>query len=203
MPWDAEREIDQDGIENVYAFNAENPDTRYLVYKINHNNSQIEFIPKQREGSGIVKIVLDGFKDLPNEFAEAGYIRGGGIDYYLMKKLGEIKVCELTISKTKPNRLIKVRNKSDHRMVLNYTSFNQLRRTLTNISTESKQERSAYADDFFHQIFPRKYPKKEISRQKRAKKLVRYLDENVIQHLSPVEVDKFLDFFEALLTFVR
>jgi hypothetical protein len=198
MTWDWGEQIDQDGFKNIYSFEIENPEVQYRVYRFDHNKKIIEFYPKKIGEFPIDKIIIEGFSTLPEEFAEAGYIRGG-TQYYLKKKINEANVISLFISKNKKDTIRKVRNKPKYRMVLSYSSFKQLKNSLTNISTESKQDKSSFVDEHFNRIFPKHFKKNVFSAKRRAGRLVNYLDEGTIEFLGPKDVDRILDFIKILL----
>lgn len=198
MTWDIERELDENGVENIYSFEIENPDVRYHVYRIDKAQSLIEYIPKPMDQFPLQKIKLEGFSKLPSEFAETGYILGG-VHYYLGKKLIEAKAISLLISKTQTDSIRKNREKPNCRMVLNYDSFKKLKNTLTSISTASKQDKSAFVDNFFHDLFPLQFRKNDLSGRIRAKRLISYLDESTIKFLQPSDIEKLLTYLEILL----
>ncbi|HAW08714.1 MAG TPA: hypothetical protein DCW42_06035 [Bacteroidetes bacterium] len=196
MPWDFERVI-VDGVEYIEAFHTDNPDDRFQVYKFLPSQQIIEFYPKASDGFPITKITLEGFIYLPGEFSEAGYIRG--VSYYLSSKLREKNVISLMISKTQEDSIRKVKNKDEYQMVLNYSSFQKIRRSQVNIASTAKKDRRASIDYYFNNIFPNHYEKKLISGSTRSSRLISLLEESVIEYLNPAQVKKILDFVETLL----
>ncbi len=200
MTWKTETKLNTSGATLIYAFEEDAPDQRYLVYRVDQSQSQIEFFPKPTDNFAIDVIILEGFSSLPSEFARAGYLRGAGLQYHLNKKIRDGKVSELTISRTRSDSIRKVRNKQQYRMVLSYESFSKLKERLTHINTEAKSERSAYVDGFFNSLFPRRFSASSFAARRRAARVMRDLDEDIIPHFSRGDVDRSLEFFESLLS---
>jgi len=199
MAWKTEIETDQSGLKLIYAFEEDAPDIRFLVYRIDSANRLIEFIPKPSDDFALDSIILEGFSALPDEFAPAGYIQTG-LMYYLDKKIREGRISRLTISSSRPDSIRKVRNKDQYRMVLNYASFRNLKSRLTHITTEAKKERSAYVDGFFHSLFPNRFSPISFAARRRATRVVRDIDEDIIPHLSKDDTERLLDFYRSFLS---
>ena len=144
----------------------------------------------------LAKIAIEGFSNLPGEFSALGYVKSGAV-YYLNKMIKAKKVSEVTISKESNNRFRKY--KDGYHMTLNYWSFRILHSMLTSIKSESKVDRSQFADEFFHEIFPRRYKKPVITPKRRITKVIANLDKKIIPYLEPDEIDKILTFFENIL----
>jgi len=198
MPWDCKRIIEE-GIEYIDAFNTDYPEEIYRVYKFIPDKQIIEYYPKKLDGFPISKITLEGFVTIPNEFADVGYIKGGGIGYYLSSKLKEKNIISLTISKKQKDSLKKVRNKEAYRMALNYSSFRKVAKSLTTISFVAKQDRRFSIDSHFNNLFPELYKKTSLSGQNYAARLISYLGNDVIKYLKPDQIQRILDFIESLL----
>ena len=66
------------------------------VYNIDPKKSIIKFYPgKDRRGNEMFflkEIILEGFKKLPSEFSQSGYVKGGVL-YYFNKKLYSSNLC--------------------------------------------------------------------------------------------------------------
>lgn len=194
MPLDYEEiEVSED-IEEVYVFDVEHPEKRHLAYRIDKSAVQIEFFP--REEFVVSRVLLEGFKTLPAEFSEKGYIKAG-LMYYFNKKLGERGVNDFIIS-TKRKDSFRATDKRK-RMILSYASLKWLKEHITDIINESKAEKSALVDEFFAGKFPSKYKARSESASRRAAKVVRYLDETIVEHLGTDDQDRVFDFVETLL----
>lgn len=197
MSWETTTSSDSSGVKSVYAFDSDRPEQTFLVYKIDPSTRSITYYP--RDDFFVKEVLLEGFTDLPEEFADAGYMRGGA-QYYLNKKLKGRSVKKFVISGDKVDSFRKIRGKSEYRVVLSYASFRKLKKGLTAIATESKQEKSAFADDIFGTMFPTRYKRHKQSAKRRAKRLLSNLDKSVISELGPKDVDAILDFLRLLVS---
>lgn len=195
MPWDTETISKPKGIEEVYAFDIDRPDDKFHVYTINKPKKIVTFFPK--DVFCVKKITLEGFQSIPEEFSEFGYIKAS-VQYYLNKKIEGKNVSSVIISKTKNDSFRKYNNK--FRVIINYESFKWLKQKLTQITNESKRDKSLLVDEFFHKTFPRKYPKQDLSSKQRATRVIRNLDSTIIEHLSPDDISKIFDFVESMLS---
>lgn len=87
-------------ITEIFVFDVEKPDKKTKTYKINLSKKEISFYPKD---FFISEIKIYGFDELPKEFQEKGYIKGG-LAYYLNKKFEDQKVLSLEIGKNFKNK---------------------------------------------------------------------------------------------------
>jgi hypothetical protein len=198
MAWKTKRRTVNDGsLVEVYAWDENRPSERFLTSRIDRKNQLIEFYP--RDDFFLKTVVLEGFKSLPGEFREAGYLPS--IQYYLDKKLANRNVKTLTVSKERDDQYRKVPKKNAYHVVISYESLKRLKRGLTNISTEAKQERSSYADEFFAEVFPTRYKSGERnSIRARSRRVIRNLDASIIEELDPDHIDQILEFVSELLS---
>ena len=194
MPLETEYKHLSDSLEQVYVVDVDEPENKILVYEIDKEKETIKFYPKD---SFVVKeVLLDGFKKIPPEFSDLGYIKAG-LTYYLDKKLKNVEISKLCISKTKRSFFRKYKEK--YTVVISYNDFKLLKDRLTQLNNESKAEKSLAVDEFFHTSFPRKFPKQELSARRRATKAISNLDESVIEQLTHNDISKLLDFVGLLL----
>jgi len=194
MPLESEIEINDDGTKSVYVIDSEKPDVRHLSFLINPKEEHIEFYPR---GNFIIpKIELKGFKKIPPEISELGYFKAG-LSYYFGKKFEGKRISKF--------RLVKAGNSSLRQyakgltFILGYKSLQTLKARLTELSNESKLERSLAVDEFFHTEFPSKFSAPAIPARRRASRAVRNLDKSIIEYLEADDVETFLDFMEQLL----
>lgn len=199
MAWQTEEKITEDGLKEIFTWDDERPKKLILVYRINKESRQVTFFPK--DDFCVKEILLDGFLSIPPELAQTGYMQAG-LQYYMNKKLSELKIDSLTVSKTEKTGLRKLPKKVSHKAVLSYADFQSLREGLTKISTEAKEERSSFIDEEFHSFFPKKFKSttSKSAARGRARRLVRSLDSSVITALKPTEVDQLVDFVADILS---
>lgn len=183
-----------ESISHIFVYEDDKIDDKVLVYIFDKSNNEITLFP--REDFFINKIKFKGFSKLPDELSETGYIKSG-VQYYLNKKLTGKKINSLTIDKNGVN-VFKSYNRG-FKVVINYDSFKTFKDNLTTIVNESKKDKSELADEFFYSIFPRKYTATDTSSQTKLKKVIRNLDESIISLLSPDDITKIENFFEALI----
>lgn len=184
-----------DKIIEIYSYETENPDKRKLVYRIDKEKKEIKFFPDKGSFS-FSEIFISGFENLPPEFSDTGYIKGG-LMYYLNKKFSQQNIREFIISRTSQSSS-RMTSKG-RKLILNYNDFHFLKKKITEISFEEKLNRSIFVDEFFYKTFPKLFKKVILSAKKRALKVIRNLDTDIIDVLSREDIDLFLDFFEALL----
>lgn len=194
MPWESDYEYLENNVIKIYAIEDGDEETKKLVFKIKQDESEIFFYP--RDDFFISKVTLKGFRELPDEFVDNGYIKGW-IQYYLNKKLKGKSVRALIIDKDKPSSFRAYNG--GFKVVLNYEALKNLKEKFTTIVNESKKDKSETADEFFYQNFPRKYDANSTSSQTRLKKVIKNLDESIIAHLSPDDISKIEEFYEALI----
>lgn len=192
----AYKEVDiSKNIRKIYIFPKNNPRNRRLGYKINKEKEEVTFYPPK--WFSVKRIYIRGFTKLPPEFSREGYIKQG-VMYYLNKMLSDKGVEILTIAKDSNNEFKKI--DTSYVVTINYDSFKRLRTKLARINTNSKFEKSNLVSEFFHNIFPRVYPKAKVSPKRRTKQVIANLDDSIIPYLEKEQVDKLLDFFETLLS---
>lgn len=182
-------------IDEIYVYDTDHPTKKELTYCIDKRRKHIKLYV--RNEPFLKEIVITGFPRLPKEFSERGYIKGK-VDYYIKDRLSAKKVKRLTISRYGKDSFRKVN--SNYRVVLSYQSFKLLRDRVTSITNEAKLDRSQTVNEFFHKVYPRKYPRMEIAPRRRVSKVIKNLDRDIIKHLNASEVQTFLDFFEFLLS---
>ena len=84
MGLDWESQATAGGIEEIYSWDEEDPKTtRQLVFKIDAAKRKARFYP--RDKYPVNSILFDGFKSVPAELNRNGYIKTGGVQYYLGK----------------------------------------------------------------------------------------------------------------------
>jgi len=194
MPLDIESiEISED-VEEIYVFDVDEPNDKHLAYRIDKASRQIEFFP--REEFPVSQVLLEGFSQLPAQFSEKGYIKAG-LMYYLNKKFSESGVNDFIISMSRNDSFRTTGSRK--RMVLNYKSFKWLKEQITQIINEAKADKSSLIEEFFATKFPTKYKAKSESSARRAAKVMKYLDDTIVEHFGPEEQDRVFDFVEALL----
>lgn len=181
-------------VQKIYVWPVNNPKDQRLGFLINKSKKQIIYYP---QFSSLKRIYIEGFTSLPHEFSPKGYIKHG-LKYYLNKMLTDKNVSKLFISKDKDNKFKNVNG--SYVVTINYNDFRSLTKKVGQINRDRERERSKFVDEFFHNLFPKQYPKVEISSKLRASRVMHNLDENIIEHLDKNDVNKLLDFFESLVS---
>jgi hypothetical protein len=194
MPLDFEIVDVAEGEKEIHVFDVDRPQDRHLAYAIDRNRKKILFYP--RDDFVVPIVTLNGFRSLPDEFSERGYIKAG-LMYYLDKKFKEQNVYRFFISKTDADSIRKVRD--GYRAIMSYSSLQWIKNKLTQMSNEAKAERSQVVDEFFAKTYPRKYSSTTVSAARRASHVVKNLDESIIEHLGPDDQNQIFDFIEILL----
>lgn len=166
------------------------------VYHIDGVKSTIIFFPGKDKGGNskffLKEITLEGFKELPEEFTQLGYVKGGVL-YYLNKKLSGKSIKKVVISKPRPNSY------SSTEVVINYSDFERLKKRLTRITYESKKDKSKYVDEFFYDTFPNKFNVQPESSRTRYTKVINNLDDSIIQHFDNQSIILFENFYGQLV----
>tara|TARA_A100000171_G_scaffold50964_1_gene63759 strand:+ start:962 stop:2167 length:1206 start_codon:yes stop_codon:yes gene_type:complete len=194
MPWESEYDYRANNVTYIYAIEDGKESTKKLVFKINENELEVLFFP--RDDFFVRKVVLKGFGRLPDEFVDSGYIKGG-VQYYLNKKFSRKNVKAFIIDKDQPSSFRAYNG--GFKVVLNYDEFKILKEQFTAIVNESKRDKSEYADEFFYKNYPRIFNATSTSSQTRLKKVIKNLDESIIPHLSPDDVSRVEKFYESLI----
>lgn len=182
-------------VKEIYVYDTREPKKKTLAYKIDKNNKIIEFFPG-KDPFITKSIIIEGFSHLPNDFSILGYIKSGAT-YYMNKKLLGKKVSKVLIKRKGYNLFRKF--KDGYHLSMNYGSFNYLNSRLTRIRSESKFERSQFASEYFHNIYPKYFKKPVITHKKQIAKVVNNLDKSIIPFLEVKDIDVILDFFENIL----
>lgn len=180
-------------IEEIYSFEVENEDNKRLIYRLDKKNLIIKFYPQD---FCVNEITLKGFKTIPEQFSENGYIKQGLL-YYINKKVEGLNPKSFTIDKIEKSS-IKISSKKAQ-IIFNYSDLEYFKNKMTDISNESKRDRSLLADEFFYTAFPSHFPVAILSSQKRLNKLISNLDKDVIERIGPFELQKFEEFYEELI----
>jgi len=194
MSLESKDELNKDGTKSIYVFDSDKPEDVHLAFRINEDEARIEFYPRDKFIVDTVDIL--GFKRIPPEISELGYFKAG-LSCYFAKKFEGKKVKTFRITKTGSSTL---RQYADGlTLVLGYDAFKALKARLTELSNDSKLERSLVVDEFFHSEFPSKFSAVQVPAKRRAKRAINNLDASIVDHLEPDEVEKVLDFIEHLL----
>lgn len=192
MPWETDWEQEDDGTETVYAWDTDaGPASRVRVFEVDRPAEVIRFYPK--DSFCVSEVLLEGFRAIPPEIAEAGYFKSLG--YYLDKKLRTLPAGSFTISQHRESAIRKVSKQQEYRVVLNYADFRELKSGVTRISTEAKSDRSTFVDEHFATVFPTRFrqPARKHSRV-RALRVVRNLDKAIIPELHAQDVNRLVEF---------
>ncbi|MFC1939912.1 Shedu immune nuclease family protein [Chloroflexota bacterium] len=192
MPWEKIKK--SRNIEEIYVSDFDRLDSKKLYYQIDKKKRRITYLSNHK--FYLERVLLKGFASLPKEFSNYGAMKNG-LPYYLGKMLGGKNVDKFVIAFDSKNSFRK--RGSVASVTLNYASFRELANKLAVTITEAKLERSHLVDEFFHGLFPRTYKKTTTAPSRRAVKAISNLDSSIIEHLNRQDVDKVLDFFEALL----
>jgi hypothetical protein len=183
------------GKEHIYSWDDSDPkNTRKLVFKIDEKREVVEFFPRSQD---FPPTVFDGFRRVPAELNEGGYIRTGGVQYYLGKKLSEANVRELRVIRQGAKALKK--NGKSYRMSMPYPAFFEVVDRIKNANSSAQFERRSIVDAALHGMFPRKFSVGQVSARRTLNRLLASLDEAVVSEMNPEEVERFLDFTKTLL----
>lgn len=180
-------------VKEIYVFDEDNEEEKQLAFRIDKKNLLIEFFPKD---FCLKQITIKGFKNLPEEFSEVGYIKQGLL-YYINKKVEPLKPNDFIIDKNKASSITTKGKKIS--IVLNYSDLEYFKDKMTDLSNENKRDRSLFADEFFYTTYSKHFPETKASSQQRLNKLMSNLDKDVIERIGPAELEKIEDFYETLL----
>jgi len=195
MPLETET-IPNNGIDEVYSWDTEQQDSRKLVFRIDTHNERIEWFPRDNDFP-IRPVLLEGFPRIPDELAEAGYIKSR-LQYHLKRKIEERQIEQLTISRVSPAYIRKIPN-AGYRVVLPYDTFRDIAARFRGVTTESQADRRIIADAAFHGLFPTRFAASEAGLRHRLTRLLNGLDGAVIEAMSADEIDRVLDFTKMIL----
>lgn len=196
MPLETES-ITANGVEEIYSWDEDDPEnTRKLVFIKRHDDRIIEWFSRD-DDFPIRPVIFEGFRGIPPELAEAGYIKGP-LGYHLSRKITERSIEELTISRDAEAYIRKIPN-AGYRVVIPYTDFSTLAARFRGITSEAQTDRRILADTAFHGLFPSKFEASEASLRRRLTRLLNGLDEAVIGEMSADEINRIFDFTKAIL----
>ena len=194
MPLETETET-INGVEHVYSWEDDDPkNTRKLVFKVDSARQLVEFFPRAPD---FPQTVFEGFRRIPNELNEGGYIRTGGVQYHLARKLSGLNVTQLKIIKAGPKALLK--KGAAYHMTMPYPAFKEVVERIKIANSSAQLERRDAVDTTLHGLFPRKFKASGVSAKTLLKRLLSNLDEAVIHEMSADDVGRILDFTKALL----
>ena len=196
MALDWETKYTANGVEEVYSWDEEDPKaTRRLVFRIDAAKKKVRFFP--RDNFPAKSILFDGFKAIPTELNRNGYIKTGGVQYYLGKKLSSIGVNQVTVTRTATKKLAKT--STGYRLTITYEKFQDLVDRFKRITANAQAGRQIEIDRIFHSLFPRKCNAPSIAASQRVGQLISGLDDGVIKDLDASQVDRVLDFTKTIL----
>lgn len=194
MPLETESET-IDGIEHIYSWDDSDPvNSRRLVFKIDSERQIVEFFPRTQD---FPATRFEGFRRVPPEMNEGGYIRTGSVQYYLGKKLSEKNVRQLKVTRDGAKALQK--SGQSYRMTMPYSSFTDVVGKIKHANSAVQFERRTIVDSVLHDLFPRKFKVAALSTRRALSRLMSSLDETVIGEMSPEEIERVLDFTKAVL----
>ena len=186
----------KNGMSDIYVTDTETKKKR-KVYNIDPNKALITFYPgKNRRGDDtffLKEIQIEGFKKLPAEFSQAGYMKGGAL-YYIDKKLRDTGIKKFVLSKPRPNSF------SSDEVILNYNDFQRLKKRLSRIGYESQTEKGKYADEFFYDTYPSHFTLDSETSRSRYLRVINSIDKDIIKHFDKHTLQKFEDFYEELIS---
>lgn len=191
---DFEERIINEDVTEVYVIDTEN-NKEHLAYKINQKNQIIEFYPNE-EGYFVKVIYLEGFRTLPKEFSDKGYILAS-VQYYMNTALSDKCIAKFTISKTKKSSVR--RYKDAYHCVVSYNEFSIYKQEMTTIATEAKFEKRQATNIFLSQAFPSIFVAHELPATRKKSRLMQNLDPKVIPLLSKSELQSIEEFVTALI----
>lgn len=185
----------KNGKSDIYITDTETKKRR-KAYNIDPDRALIKFYPgKNRRGDDsffLKEILIEGYKKLPSEFSQTGYMKGGAL-YYMNKKLRDTGIKKFTISKPRQSSF------STSEVVLNYADFQRLKKRLSRIGYESQTEKGKYADEFFYDTYPSQFTANNETSRKRYLRVVNGIDKDIIKHFDKHTLQKFEDFYEQLI----
>ena len=189
MKYTEEKRIN-DNIKEIYVIDDDSK-LEHLAYRIHHNEQLIEFFPMDTDYF-INVIYLEGFKTIPKEFSENGYMLSS-VQYYLDTLFKDIEVGKFTISKQRETSLKKYKN--GYHFVISYDQFSVYKQEMTSISTESKLEKRQTTKTFLATVFPTIFEASDISITRKKNRFVQSIDQAIIPFLSNADlqlVEKFV-----------
>lgn len=198
MPkYESDYKIINSYISEIWVNEEDNFETRRLAYRINRRAKKIKFFPRE-DDFFLSEILIEGFKRLPDDFSENGYIKQG-VQYYLNKKLEKKSISKFIISKDKWNSLQKLPRKRTYMLVLNYSSFKTLRENFLVINNQSTRNKNDILDSFFFNLFPETFEENTRSSKSQYRSVVSNLNPSIIEHFTPDDLAEFERFTTELL----
>lgn len=195
--YQSERQNINRSIVEIWVTEEEDPDSRRLAYRINKRTRTVTFYPKESDFF-LSEITIDGFKNLPDDFSDNGYLKQG-VQYYLNKKLENKSIRSFEISRDKASTLRKVRNQEAYNLVLNYDDFKTLREQFLVVNNQSTQSKNDILDGFFHIYFPDKFEENTNTAQQQYRNVIKNLNNAIIEHFTPDDLNKIEGFIAELL----
>ncbi|WP_200979844.1 Shedu immune nuclease family protein [Echinicola sp. 20G] len=198
MPkYESELEIINPTITEYWVIEDENPETKRLAFRVDKQNHTIQFFPRE-DDFFLNKILIEGFDRIPDDFSDNGYIKQG-VQYYLNKKLENKSIVSLTISKDSDSAIRKVRNEDSYRLTLKYDDFKTLREKFIVVNNQSTRSKNDILDGFFYNLFPDKFEENTSTAQQQYRNVIKNLNTDIIEHLTPDDLIKFEGFITELL----
>lgn len=197
MPWHTETETDSDGVRRITAWNDTDPKSRFLTYEIDRDHQKITFYP--RDDFQVRSISITGYRSVPEFLHQNGYFKSG-LGYFLQTRLSGIPLESIEISRTHESSMRKVRNQNSYRVVFGGQDLDDLRTGLSRISTEAQAERGAFVNEHLKRLFPARFESLSTdSASRRARRVMRNLDPQIIDSLQSEDVTRLVDFMAELL----
>lgn len=195
--YESDYEIIRPHIFEIWVTEEDNPESRRLAFRINKNSRTIKFFPKE-DDFFVSEVTINGFKKLPDDFSEGGYIKQG-VQYYLNKKLENKSISKFIISVTAPSSLRKLPNQESFSLTLNYQDFKTLRENFILVNNQSTQSKNDILDGFFYNLFPDKFEENTTTSQSQYRNVIKNINSNIIEHFTPQDLTVFENFVAELL----
>ena len=174
--------IDSD-ITQIKVTNSETKEN-WIAYEINRDKEIVKFYPKEKDYF-IDCILFEGFKDIPDIMSKKGYFKAG-ISYYLNKYFCEYRIKSFIISKSKSSSFKK--SKEVYNITINYTSLLKYWDSMRQIKYEATEMKRLTSIDYLAAEFPSKFQSEGLTYKLKASKIIKYLDEDIIEYLSKEDI---------------
>lgn len=184
-------------ISEIWVTENDDVSNKRLAYRLDTKSEKVIFYPKPNDFY-LSEIVIEGFKSLPDDFSENGYIKQG-VQYYLNKKLESSSINKFTISKIDENQLRKNSNSKTYSLTLNYTDFKTLRDNFLQVNNQASQSKNDVIDGLFFKLFPKVFNENTNTAQQQYKNVIKNLTPDIIQHLTPDDLKIVENFISHLL----
>lgn len=182
-------------VEKHWVYYTDKPEDRTLVFKIDKNKKIVSFYPIYEEFAD--EIIFEGFDAIPEIFIKNQLKMKSKLLKLLNKKFRNKNIKKFIVAKDKENKIRKYGN--DYSITLNYDSLVNLKQKLTGVFKESSTDSNYVVDSFFHNIFPRHFDKPETTPKSKLNRVLKNLDEDIIEYLDHSDINKILNFVEKLL----